>query len=69
MNSASGSSLSDAAIIDGYMYHFTGSPPSYANAPRGGLACTEFKTGKVQWMESVGNGSLLVVDDCLLCLT
>jgi hypothetical protein len=69
VSSASGSSLSDAAVIDGYMYHFTGSPPSYANAPRGGLACTEFKTGKVQWTENLGNGSLLVVDNCLLCLT
>ncbi len=69
VTSASGSTLSDAAIIDGYMYQFTGSPPGYANAPPGRLVCSEIKMGKVQWVESVGNGSLLVVDDCLLCLT
>ena len=65
----SGTTLSDAAVIDGYMYHFAGNPPSFANSPRGRLVCTEFKTGKVQWTEAVGNGSLVVVDGCLLCLT
>ena len=69
MNCSPGSLLSDGVVIDGYMYHFSGSPPSYANSQRGWLACTEFKTGKVQWAEAVGNGSLLVVDGCLLCLT
>ena len=69
VNASSGSSLSDAAVIDGYLYHFSGGPPSYANAPRGWLACSELKTGKVQWAEGIGNGSLLVVDGCLLCLT
>jgi hypothetical protein len=64
-----GATLSDAAVIDGYMYQFTGSSPSFANAPHGSLICTEPKTGKVQWMENIGNGSLLVVDGCLLCLT
>lgn len=69
ISTGSGAMLSDAAVVDGYMYNFTGSSPSYANEPRGSLMCTEFKTGKVQWMEDIGNGSLLVVDDCLLCLT
>ena len=69
VNCTNGTLLSDAVVIDGYMYHFTGSSPSYANSQRGRLVCTEFKTGKVQWTEAVGNGSLLVVDGCLLCLT
>ena len=62
-----GSALSDAAVIDGYMYRFTG--VGSANNPRGRLVCVEFKTGEVKWAESTGNGSLLVVDGCLLCLT
>jgi hypothetical protein len=65
-----GTMLSDGVVIDGYMYHFTGSSPSFANdAPRGSLVCSELKTGKVQWIEDLGNGSLSVVDNCLLCLT
>lgn len=69
VNCNGGTLLSDPVVIDGYMYHFAGSAPSYANSHRGLLVCTEFKTGKVQWTESVGNGSLLFVDGCLLCLT
>jgi hypothetical protein len=65
-----GKVLSDAAVIDGYLYRFTGGAGGgFANDPRGYLFCAELKTGKVQWMEAVGNGSLLVVDGCLLCLT
>jgi outer membrane protein assembly factor BamB len=69
ISTGAGASLSDAAVIDGYIYQFTGSSPSFANAPRGSLICVELKTGKVQWAEEIGNGSLLVVDGCILCLT
>ncbi len=66
---SSGTAISDAVLIDGYMYHFVGNGSGYANAPQGSLVCTEFKTGIVQWMAGIGNGTLIVVDDCLLCLT
>lgn len=69
ISTGAGATLSDAAVIDGYMYQFTGSSPSFANEPRGSLICADFKTGKVQWVEEAGNGSLVVVDGCLLCLT
>jgi outer membrane protein assembly factor BamB len=69
-NFSGGNTLSDAVVIDGYMYRFGGSVGGgFANQPHGWLVCAEFSTGKVQWTEEVGNGSLLVVDDCLLCLT
>jgi len=63
-----GNVLSDAVVIDGYLYRF-GGKVGFANNPSGGLFCAELSTGEVQWEESTGNGSLLVVDGCLLCLT
>jgi outer membrane protein assembly factor BamB len=69
-NFSGGNTLSDAAVIDGYLYRFGGSVGGgFANQPHGWLVCAELKTGKVQWAEEVGNGALLVVDGCLLCLT
>ena len=70
VNTGGGNMLSDTAVIDGYLYRFAGSPGGgFANNPNGWLFCAELKTGKIQWMEKVGNGSMVVVDGCLLCLT
>ena len=69
-NFGGGNTLSDAPVIDGYLYRFGGGAGGgYANRPQGWLLCAALRTGKAHWMEKVGNGSALIVDGCLLCLT
>ncbi len=48
----------------GRVYSFSG------NGPAGKLACVELATGALKWeTRDLGNGSLVLVDGCLLCLT
>jgi hypothetical protein len=58
---------SDAILRDGFLYTFT---THDRGAYTGDLRCVDLKTGLSRWVDkSYGNGSLLEVDGCLLCLT
>jgi outer membrane protein assembly factor BamB len=41
----------------------------FGAGPAGRLMCVDPKTGDVKWQQETGNGNLIIVDDCLLCLT
>jgi RNA polymerase sigma factor (sigma-70 family) len=66
-------SLSQAIPVNGYLYSFTTMDPEsnyyFGCGPVGHLVCFDPKTGRVMWEEKTGNGSLILVDGCLLGLT
>ena len=56
---------SDAAVIDGYVYGYSGT----SNQNRGDLVCLRLSDGAEQWRtREVGHGTLVEVDGYLLCL-
>jgi outer membrane protein assembly factor BamB len=64
MSKAIASCNSDPVIHEGFVYSFSG------NGPEGSLKCIELKSGIQKWeTKELGNGTLLLVDGCLLCLS
>ena len=56
---------SDPAIIDGYVYSYSG----HSNQNRGDLVCLKLADGAEQWRtREVGHGTMIQVDGHLLCL-
>ncbi len=70
-----GQSLSQGIAVDGYVYTFTTLTADKMNGwyfgggPLGDLVCMDIKTGEVKWEAKTGNGSMILVDGCLVCLT
>jgi outer membrane protein assembly factor BamB len=56
--------MSEPVIVGENAYSFSG----FGNES-GWLFCADYKTGNVKWEEKTGNGSMVYVDGCLLCLT
>jgi outer membrane protein assembly factor BamB len=67
-------SLSQGMAVGGYVYSFVNEPAGpdawyFGGGYVGYLVCVDPKTGQVKWEEKTGNGSMVEVDDHLLCLT
>jgi hypothetical protein len=63
VNKAVASCNSEAVIQNGFVYSFTG------NGAPGAFKCLDLKTGAEKWSApEFGNGALVLVDGCLLCL-
>ncbi len=67
-------SLSSGVVVDGYVYTFTNDPAGpdawyFGGGFKGDLVCLDPKTGQVKWEQATGNGSMVVLDGHLLCLT
>jgi len=62
-------SLNTPIVLRDYMYAFKRHASSLQGGSDGSLVCVNAATGEVKWKEKIGEGSMAVVDGCLLCLT
>ncbi|MBI3831186.1 MAG: hypothetical protein HY291_16835 [Planctomycetes bacterium] len=66
MSKAISACSSSPVVRDGYVYSFSGN----GNDANATLKCVELKTGSEKWStRAFGNGTLILVDGCLLCLS